>query len=74
MNSCIVCKGDLENKNTNFIADLGNCIIIIVFFHIAHLLIICNLYIFYISLIYIVFIIHHITNIVYPFMSIFPKK
>ena len=29
MNSCIVCKGDLENKNTNFIADLGNCIIIV---------------------------------------------
>lgn len=26
---CIMCKGDLENKLTNFIADLGNCIIIV---------------------------------------------
>lgn len=26
---CIMCKGDLEDKLTNFIADLGNCIIIV---------------------------------------------
>ena len=29
MNNCIVCKGDLENRKTNFVADLGNCIIIV---------------------------------------------
>ena len=29
MNTCIVCKGNLENKKTTFIADLGNCIIIV---------------------------------------------
>lgn len=29
MNKCIVCKGDLEDKLTNFIADLGDCIIIV---------------------------------------------
>lgn len=29
MNKCIVCKGDLEDKRTNFVADLGNCIIIV---------------------------------------------
>ncbi len=27
--TCFVCKGTLENKYTNFIADLGNCIIIV---------------------------------------------
>ena len=27
--SCIMCKGNLEDKLTNFIADLGNCIIIV---------------------------------------------
>ena len=27
--SCFMCKGNLENKLTNFIADLGNCIIIV---------------------------------------------
>ena len=27
--TCISCKGDLINKNTNFIADLGDCIIIV---------------------------------------------
>lgn len=29
MNECIMCKGILENKKTNFIADLDNCIIIV---------------------------------------------
>ena len=29
MNKCIVCKGNLEDKLTNFIADLGDCIIIV---------------------------------------------
>ena len=29
MNKCIVCKGNLEDKFTNFIADLGDCIIIV---------------------------------------------
>lgn len=29
MNECIVCKGNLVNKNTNFIADLDGCIIIV---------------------------------------------
>lgn len=27
--SCFMCKGTLENKLTNYIADLGNCIIIV---------------------------------------------
>lgn len=27
--NCIVCKGNLENKITNFIVDLDNCIIIV---------------------------------------------
>lgn len=27
--NCIVCKGDLENKLTNYIADLGECIIVV---------------------------------------------
>lgn len=27
--SCFMCKGNLEDKLTNFIADLGNCIIIV---------------------------------------------
>ena len=27
--SCVMCKGNLEDKLTNFIADLGNCIIIV---------------------------------------------
>ena len=27
--SCFICKGNLEDKLTNFIADLGNCIIIV---------------------------------------------
>ncbi len=27
--SCLMCKGNLEDKLTNFIADLGNCIIIV---------------------------------------------
>ena len=26
---CFMCKGTLENKLTNFIADMGNCIIIV---------------------------------------------
>ncbi len=26
---CIMCKGDLIQQNTNFIADLGNCIVIV---------------------------------------------
>lgn len=26
---CIMCKGDLEDKLTNFMVDLGNCIIIV---------------------------------------------
>ncbi len=29
MNECIMCKGTLVNKNTNFVADLDNCIIIV---------------------------------------------
>lgn len=29
MNNCIVCKGNLEDRKTNFVADLGNCIIIV---------------------------------------------
>lgn len=29
MNNCIVCRGDLEDKKTNFTADLGDCIIIV---------------------------------------------
>ena len=29
MSKCIVCKGNLEDKLTNFIADLGDCIIIV---------------------------------------------
>ena len=27
--NCIMCKGDLEEKLTNFMVDLGNCIIIV---------------------------------------------
>jgi YgiT-type zinc finger domain-containing protein len=27
--NCFMCKGTLEDKRTNFIADLGNCIIIV---------------------------------------------
>ena len=27
--TCFMCKGTLENKLTNFIVDLGNCIIIV---------------------------------------------
>ncbi|MCI2001126.1 MAG: type II toxin-antitoxin system MqsA family antitoxin [Clostridia bacterium] len=27
--TCFMCKGTLENKLTNFIADMGNCIIIV---------------------------------------------
>ena len=27
--SCFMCKGNLEDKLANFIADLGNCIIIV---------------------------------------------
>ncbi len=27
--SCFMCKGDLENKNTTFMVELDNCIIII---------------------------------------------
>lgn len=27
--TCFMCKGNLEDKNTNFIADLGNRIIIV---------------------------------------------
>ena len=26
---CFMCKGTLENKLTNFISDMGNCIIIV---------------------------------------------
>ena len=26
---CFMCKGSLEDKSTNFIADMGNCIIIV---------------------------------------------
>lgn len=29
MNECIMCKGNLVNRNTNFIADLDGCIIIV---------------------------------------------
>lgn len=29
MNNCIMCKGNLEDRKTNFIADLGDCIIIV---------------------------------------------
>lgn len=28
--SCFMCKGDLENKNTTFMVELDNCIIIII--------------------------------------------
>ena len=27
--TCFYCKGDIENKNTNFVADFDTCIIII---------------------------------------------
>lgn len=27
--TCIVCKGTLESKKTNFVADLGDCIVIV---------------------------------------------
>ena len=27
--NCLMCKGNLENKNTTFMTELGNCIIII---------------------------------------------
>ena len=27
--NCFMCKGDLENKNTTFMVELDNCIIII---------------------------------------------
>ena len=27
--NCLMCKGNLENKNTTFMVELGNCIIII---------------------------------------------
>ncbi|MBR0027268.1 MAG: YgiT-type zinc finger protein [Clostridia bacterium] len=26
---CIYCKGDIETKETNYIADLGKCIIVV---------------------------------------------
>lgn len=29
MNECIMCKGNLVDKDTNFIADLDDCIIIV---------------------------------------------
>ena len=29
MSECIMCKGNLVDKETNFIADLDNCIIIV---------------------------------------------
>ena len=28
--NCFMCKGDLENKNTTFMVELDNCIIIII--------------------------------------------
>lgn len=28
--NCFMCKGDLENKNTTFMVELNNCIIIII--------------------------------------------
>ena len=28
--NCLMCKGNLENKNTTFMVELGNCIIIII--------------------------------------------
>lgn len=27
--TCLYCKGELKNENTNYIADLGKCIIVI---------------------------------------------
>ena len=27
--NCFMCKGTLENKNTTFMVDLGNCIVIV---------------------------------------------
>jgi len=27
--TCFMCKGDLENKNTTFMVELGSCIVII---------------------------------------------
>lgn len=29
MDTCFLCKGNLENKLTTFMVDLGNCIVII---------------------------------------------
>ncbi len=29
MGTCFLCKGDLENKLTTFMVDLGNCIVIV---------------------------------------------
>lgn len=29
MNKCIMCRGDLVDKDTNFVADLDDCIIIV---------------------------------------------
>ena len=26
---CLYCKGELENKQTNYIADLGECVIVV---------------------------------------------
>lgn len=27
--NCFMCKGDLEEKQTNFLADLGHCIVVV---------------------------------------------
>lgn len=27
--NCLMCKGKLENKNTTYMVDLGNCIVIV---------------------------------------------
>lgn len=27
--NCLMCKGELENKNTTYMVDLGNCIVIV---------------------------------------------
>ena len=29
MNNCFMCKGDLEDKNTTFLVELGNCIVVV---------------------------------------------
>ena len=29
MNNCFMCKGTLEDKNTTFLVELGNCIVVV---------------------------------------------